>query len=414
MMARYYIKALVLGTISLLLVLAGTGCQSGPKKVVEPPRTYSFWPPAPDEPRIQFLIAFNSSADVTPAQSKMDEMLYGRPQILGITKAYGVAMWQGKIYVCDVRSRGLTVLDLRQHFAKAVGVGGTMEIVKAVDIAIAPDGFKYVVDQQTKAIVVLDPEDHTVARFAPKDSQPVSVAVYGDELFMADYANRVVKVLKRTTGEVIRTIGAEGAENGQFVRPLTVRIDPSGVVFVSDVITCRVQRFTRDGKFLSSFAQVGNLPGDLVRPKHFSFDKNGYMYIADGGFANVQVFDENQKIVGYFGSAGMHPGAMDLPVGVFVDESPEDLGMFRQYVHPAFQADRLILVTNQFGNQRVSVYAIGHLKPGKTVADIQATRGNVSPGTLAPTTAPVTQPTFMPEAPAPEGVGPAAPTTAPR
>ena len=172
------------------------------------------------------------------------------------------------------------------------------------------------------------------------------------------------------------------------------------MVYVDDVIRCRVQRFSRDGKFLGAFGQIGNLPGDLVRPKHFSFDKNGYMYIADAAFNNVQVFDTQQKVVGYFGSAGGHPGSMDLPAGVYVDESAEDLALFQEYVHPAFKAERLILVTNQFGNQRVSIYASGTLKPGKTLADITVSRAKVSLGTMGPATNPTTQPDFVPAAPA--------------
>jgi DNA-binding beta-propeller fold protein YncE len=389
-------KALVLGSLTLLLVLVGsTGCQST-SRVTQEQRKYAFWPPAPDEPHIQFLTSYNSSADVTPPTSKMDEMLYGAPKVLVLSKPYGVAMWQGKIYVCDVRSKGITVLDLRQHLTKAVGASGAIEIAKPVDIAIAPDGFKYVVDGGKHAIVVLDPQDHIVTQFAPKDFNPVSAAVYGNELFVSDFTGQTVKVLDRKTGGFLRKIGEAGAGDGQFVRPLAVRIDPSGVLFVDDVLTCRVQRFDRDGAFLSAFAQAGNRPGDLVRPKHFSFDSNGYLYIADAAFANVQVFDEKQKVVGYFGSPGTHSGAMSLPAGVFIDENPEDLALFQQYVHPAFQAERLILVSNQFGNQRVSVYAGGTLKPGKTVADLEGSRSDVEAGTLTPTTRPTTQPDLRP------------------
>jgi hypothetical protein len=72
--------------------------------------------------------------------------------------------------------------------------------------------------------------------------------------------------------------------------------------------------------------------------------------------------------------------------------------LFQQYVHPAFEAQRLVLVTNQFGDNKVSVYALGHLKEGKTVADISASQGIVptgvgdpktsGPGAPLPTTAP--------------------------
>lgn len=373
------------------LLLAISGCQSA-KPTSTTPTQYSFWPPTPDEPRIQFLVAFNSSADVSPAQSKMDEVLYGAQQVLPITKPYGVGMWQGKIYVCDVRGAGLTVLDLREHLAKAVGVGGTMEIGRATDIAIAPDGFKYVVDGEKRTIIILDTTDKTVGRFAPEGANPVSVDVYGEELFVADFTGQTVRVLNRRTGEQLRTISSGGPDDGQLVRPIAVRVSPQGDVFVADVLKSRVQRFSRDGKFVSAFGQPGNNAGDLVRPKHFAFDKAGDLYIADSSFSNVQVFDDQQKIAGYFGSPGAHPGAMDMPVGVCVSDDPNDVALFKEFIHPAFQAQRLIVVTNQFGDRRVSVYAGGSLKPGKTLSDIAGSRFDVSTGTIVPTTGPATQP----------------------
>ena len=62
----------------------------------------------------------------------------------------------------------------------------------------------------------------------------------------------------------------------------------------------------------------------------------------------------------------------------------EEITRFKDYVHPAFQAERLVLVTNQLGSSKVSVYAMGHLKPGKTVQDIAASKGVVPEGTGAP------------------------------
>ena len=207
-MVTLYRKLIVGLLAGVLLVLCGAGCQSGQSKAVrQKPREYSFWPPAPDEPRIQFLTAYNSSADLTPAQSRLDEVMYGKPQILAITKPYGVAMWQGKIYVCDVRSKGLTVLDLRSHMTKAVGVGGSIEIGRPLDISIAADGLKYVVDGDKRGICVVDAEDHPVDRFASNSLIPISVAVSGNELFVTDTTTQTVKVLDRSTGRQLRTIG---------------------------------------------------------------------------------------------------------------------------------------------------------------------------------------------------------------
>lgn len=383
-MKPHFGRALFLTVLAPFLLLVSTGCKSTPV-AEETRKEYSFWPPAPDHPRIQFLRTFNSSADVTKEQSHTSEIMYGRQQVLALTKPYGVAMWQGKIYVCDVRSKGLTILDCVQHLAKVIGVGGTVEIGKSIDIAVAPDGFKYVIDGSNNAIAVVDPQDHVTQRFTIPDLKPVGIALYQNELYVTDFTAKCVKVLDRSNGAMLRRIGQPG-EEGEMLGPLGVGVDPAGTVYVSDTIACKVLRFARDGKFLDSFSRAGNNAGDLARPKYFAFDSKGNLYIADAAFANVQVFDDKQKLLGFFGSPGDHPGAMNLPVGVFVDESPDDLAVFREYVHPAFQIDALLLVTNQFGGQRVNVYAVGQLKPGKTMADIAAGRAKFTAGTTLPTT----------------------------
>jgi hypothetical protein len=86
----------------------------------------------------------------------------------------------------------------------------------------------------------------------------------------------------------------------------------------------------------------------------------------------------------FFGGNGDYPGAMMLPAGITVHDG--DLDLFAGKIPSSFQAQRLILVTNQFGD-RVSVYALGHLKPGHTVDELAASKGYVGAGT---TTQPAT------------------------
>src|SRR5438309_2098103 len=108
-------------SLSLLLffvpVVLAAGCTSEPAPAVQnnTPKSYAFWPEAPDEPRIQFLRSFRSSNDVTPGASKFDQLLYGSDRsVVGIQKPYGVRMWNGRIYVCEIRGdQGMLVLDLR-------------------------------------------------------------------------------------------------------------------------------------------------------------------------------------------------------------------------------------------------------------------------------------------------------------
>ena len=87
---------------------------------------------------------------------------------------------------------------------------------------------------------------------------------------------------------------------------------------------------------------------------------------------------EKGQVLTFFGTPGTHPGAMYLPAGVCVHEG--DLELFKDKIHPAFQAERLVLVTNQFGPNKVTVYAMGHLRPGKTVQDIASSQGLIPAG----------------------------------
>ncbi len=363
--------------VALCAMVLG-GCVSTPTQAPAEKRTYSFWPPAPDEPRIQFLVSYNRSTDVSPPRSSLDETIFGSQaaEAYPINKPYGVRFWNGRIYVCDVRGTGIVVLDLPKQQARLMGATGSSAIRKAVDLAIAPDGTKYVVDSAQSQISVFSPEERYVKSLRLTDTNPVAIALYQDRLYVSDLKNAHVKVLDRETGELLHTIGERGGEDGQFIGPLGVAVDRQGNIYVSDFIKARVQKFAPDGTFLLGFGQTGNRPGQFVRPKHLAIGSDDHIHVVDAAFNNVQVFDSEGRVVGFYGGLGSFPGAMDLPAGLEISE--KNLEIFARYIHPAFQAERLIFVANQFGDQKVSVYAMGRLKPGYTVADTSADSANTS------------------------------------
>lgn len=386
--------------ISLSAVLAFTGCASK-KPIVEEKKGFAFWPPAPDPPHIQFLTAINSSKDVAPPAKKggLDDMLYGADpeHILEVQKPYGVRFWNGRIYVTEIRAGGVTVLDLVKQQARIMGSGGRGAIKKAVDIAIAPDGTKYVVDQADSSIKVFSPDERFVKAYDLPKSRPAGIALFGPYLYVTDFENSQVLILDRNYGNVLKTFGEKGGLDGQFIGPLAVAVDKEGAVYVTDTIRARVQKFGPDGTFMMAFGSTGNRPGNFVRPKHLAVDAEGQIHVVDAAFNNVQVFDPQGKFVGYYGAAGPHPGAMNLPAGLELIE--QNIELFSRYVHPAFQADRVIIVANQFGGQKLTVYAMGGLKPGMTVDDLGG-RADVESGMVSatqPTTAPSsTQPATAP------------------
>jgi len=379
-------------------------CVSGCSNNTQPqeqPKAVSFWPPSPDEPRLQYLTSFEKSSDVEPPKSSLDRIITGNdPQeVLPISKPYGVKMWQGKIYICDLKQHAVIILDLRNHVTRVLGITGNLHLDTPTDIAIAPDGTKYVSDMARGAVVVFNPADQQIAVFTHPNFKPVGVAIFNDELAVADFQAQRVEVLDRASGQSRRIVGSAGMDDGQFVRPLSLTYDAQGNLYVCDVFKCRVQKFDREGKLVKAFGTINATAGNFVRPKHIAVDADGILYVVDAAFQNVQLFDASGRTLTFFGSAGLHPGAMQLPAGICVTDDPQNLALFKDQVHPAFEAQRLILVTNQFGRAKVGVYALGKLKPGKTISDIAQSRNAVPSGmdTGTGTTRPTTLPALPPD-----------------
>ena len=282
-----------------------------------------------------------------------------------------------------------------------VGIAGEGKLAKPIDVAIAPDGNRYVADSQRPAIYAYDKTDKFIRLIGAKDFRPVSVAVRGDDLYAADFKNHRVIVWNRHTGQQIRTIGKSGLEPGQLAGPLGLALDKDGNVYVTEIITCRISKFAPDGKFIRTFGNRGDQVGTFTRPKHIEIDSDGVLYVVDAAFQNVQMINPAFKPLMAFGGHGNFPGYMDLPAGVDVHDG--DLDLFQQYIHPAFEAQRLVLVTNQWGDNRVAVYAMGKLKAGKTTNDIAASRSVVPPdwagGALAPGERPAASPVELNEVP---------------
>lgn len=69
---------------------------------------------------------------------------------------------------------------------------------------------------------------------------------------------------------------------------------------------------------------------------------------------------------------------MNQPVGICVSE--DGLEYVKDLMHPGFEPKRLVLVTNQFGEAKVSIYAMGELKKGFSAQDLAAAAATVNPG----------------------------------
>jgi len=348
------------GCVVAAFVLLATACAPRVRPVQGVP---TFFPPAPELPRIQYLTAFTGSKDVEK-QTAFNRFVVGEKQDVRLDKPYGVAIHDGKIYVCDTNAT-VVVFDLKSKvFENLKGAVGPGKLMQPTNISIEADGTKYVSDPARGQIVVFDRDDKYVKAYGePGAWRPVDAVAFEDRVYVADVTNRLVKVFDKASGEPIKTIGDKGEPTERLDRPTNLAFDGEGYLYVTDVGRFQVVKFDRDGHYASAFGKPGDGPGHFARPKGVAVDRKGLVFAVDASYNNVQIFNKEGRVLLFFGEGGEQPGNLLLPAKVTLDY--DNLQYFRDYVDPGFQAEYLVLVTNQFGPSAVSVMAYGYEK-GKT------------------------------------------------
>ncbi|HJQ98569.1 MAG TPA: 6-bladed beta-propeller [Candidatus Polarisedimenticolaceae bacterium] len=347
----------VQGIVLLSLALLSAACAAKKQNVQGPP---VFFPPAPGLPRIQYLTSLSGSKDVE-TQSAFNRFVVGQKQEVKLDKPYGIAIHDGKIYVCDTNAT-VVVFDLKQKvYGDLVGAVGPGKLLQPTNVSIEADGTKYVADPGRGQVVQFDANDQYVKAYGePGPWRPVDAVGFEDRLYVADVPNHVVKVFNKATGELIKSIGDKGEPDQRLDRPTNLAFDPEGYLYVTDFGRFQVVKYDRDGHFVSALGRPGDGPGQFARPKGIGVDKQGRLYAVDASFNNVQVFDKSGRVLMYFGEGGEAPGSLLLPAKVTIDY--DNLSYFRDHVASGFVPEYLILVTNQLGPRSVTVLAFGHEK----------------------------------------------------
>lgn len=345
----YRFRALICG----LLLALPAGC-AAPMRQAGPP---VFFPPPPALPRIQYLTSLSGSRDIME-QSSFNRFVLGEVQEIRLDKPYGVAMHDGKIYVCDSNTT-VIVFDLKKKsFGPLKGAAGPGKLLQPINISVEPDGTKYVADPARGQVVVFDANDAYVRAYGePGNWRPVDAVAFESRLYVADSANGLVKVFDKASGEMVKSIGSEGEPSERLDRPTNLAFDAEGYLYVTDVTRFQVVRFDRDGHFKTAFGLPGDSPGHFARPKGIAVDRRGHLYAADASFNNVQIFNRDGRLLLFFGEGGDQPGNFLLPAKVALDY--DNIKYFEKYIQPGFDVEYLILVTSQFGQRFVNVLAYG-------------------------------------------------------
>jgi hypothetical protein len=350
------IRAWTLGLSSMLLVgVAGCSSAGGALvarigRVPEPDIVLNY-PPAPDDPRIQFLAALSDEGDLR--QGKSGGRSVGRP--------YGVGLSGNRIFLCVPAPAAVATLDLDAREIQYFQPWGEGTLRSPVQCEPDADtGDLYVVDSRRGDVLVYDSLGSYVGNIEVPGGRAGDVVVVGDSIWVSDAEEGKILVFDKRTRTHARSLPEyeRGSEQG-LVEPINFAVTEDRVV-VSNFGKFDVQVYTLDGEHVRTVGGYGRGWGQFIRNKGVDVDRDGNIYVVDAAFNNVQVFSQTGELLLFFGGPYQGLGGMYLPAGLRISYDPGLLQTFSGHVAGDRELEYLIFVTNQYGPDQVSVY--GFLK----------------------------------------------------
>jgi len=106
-------------------------------------------------------------------------------------------------------------------------------------------------------------------------------------------------------GKVLLTMGVAGGgrDTAYFFQPNDILVAPNGTIFVTEGhssapgSTARVFKFSKDGKLIKTWGQLGKGPDDLDQPHALAMDLRGRLFVGDRGNNRIKIFDQDGKLL---------------------------------------------------------------------------------------------------------------------
>lgn len=339
------------------------GCATIPEMVQQKEKSI-FYPPEPEEPRLQFLASFSSSDDLEAPAGVFRKFILGEEKnTKPIVKPYGVTVYNNKIYVCDTVNNSIDILDLERRKLDYFRPKEEAQLIDPINLSFDTNGDMYVADSRRGQVIIFDNSGNYLGAIGKKSEfKPTDVLIRDNKIYICDLKTRSIKIFGLKDRQYLFSIPQEAAkEEEKLFSPTNIAIDEEGNLYVSDTGGFRVQKYSAtNGEFLKSIGSHGDAPGQFARPKGVAVDKEGRVYVVDAAFENVQIFAKEGKLLLFFAEPGASKASLVLPAGIAIDYSLKDY--FSSVVDSSFEVEYIVLVTSQYGNRKLTIFGFGHKK----------------------------------------------------
>ena len=242
---------------------------------------------------------------------------------------------KGVVFLLESGARTISIFSRRGEFLREIPGKGAWKDPSA--IAIGPAGSIFLADGNAGKVLELDLSGR-IRRMYPAggNARLTGVAVFGDAVYCVDNRNNRIVVFRKP-GIPPETWGKRGEAPGRFQSPFRIAVDPSGRLFVTDVMNARVQWFSAFGKHLGTLKRFGAGEGRIFRPTGIALDLRGRLWVGDSYTGLVQLFEERGEFVKALHGMG-RPVVFGDPVGLavapdgiwVVDQRENTLGLHRE------------------------------------------------------------------------------------
>ncbi|MBF0440008.1 MAG: 6-bladed beta-propeller [Magnetococcales bacterium] len=220
-------------------------------------------------------------------------------------------------------------LDLRKAVTGEDSAGGGKTVLSKPYGVVAFKGRIYVGDTVNRNVLMFDPAKGRTVEIGKDDPgglrKPLGMKMDAKgNLYVMDATTKSVMVYDQE-GKYLRTIGGPSF----FDRPSSVAVNPDGSrVFALDTGSSqgkpenhRLQVFDgQTGKHLYSIGKRGNGDGEFNLARDVTVGPDGLLYVVDGGNFRIQVLTQEGKFVRSFGGVGRRLGQFARPKGIAIDK----------------------------------------------------------------------------------------------
>jgi len=343
--------------LMIVTIILFTACASHQKKQLSgADEELIVYPSPPDTARIQYLTYFSGSVNLKKQKATFKDFILGKKEVSkSIGKPYGVFIHNGKIYVCDQLAAGLRIVDLEKNTIENFSPRGLGQLKMPVNCFVDDKGQLYVADSERGQVVIFDENLRYLNSLGGEENfKPTDVYVYHDKIYVVNVKSHFISVFSEEDQKFLSLFPREEGEgSAKIFQPTNIYVHEQGV-FVSDMGDFSVKKYSHEGDFILKTGSYGLNVGQFTRPKGIAVDREENLYVIDAGFENVQVFNNKGQILMNFGGPYAGHGDMYLPAKIVIDY--DNLEYFQGLVDKRYKLEYLILVSNQFGPDKINVY----------------------------------------------------------